>query len=167
MLNFDEVPKIFSGSKRRKRDFSWGSKRGILEFISVKTRVYVSNTSPVYCYLDYKMRVLKKKKKNILQMIWISVIWIQRDGQLKLMSLWRYSTYRPIFRADVTHTNFLFVRYDSSSNLNILFQRMQIYHKKIWGEEKISMYSCRNPEYNQHKGREEVKVQVQGINILF
>ena len=46
MLNFDAVPEIFGGSKWRTSDFSWGSKRSILEFLCVKTRVYGSNASP-------------------------------------------------------------------------------------------------------------------------
>ena len=46
VLNFVAVPEIFSGSKWRTSDFSWGSKLGILEFLCVKTRVYGSNASP-------------------------------------------------------------------------------------------------------------------------
>ena len=38
MLNFDAVPEIFGGSKWRSSDFSWGSKRGILEFYASKPR---------------------------------------------------------------------------------------------------------------------------------
>ena len=46
------VPEIFSWSKRRTSYFSWGSKRGILEFLCVKTRVYWSNASPDILILD-------------------------------------------------------------------------------------------------------------------